>query len=61
MAKVVNEEMVHAFAAVGTHAEIASVIKKRFAGINRVMFDIPIRDDRDRGTLREIIQELHRG
>ena len=32
MAKHVNEEMVHAFAAVGTYADIARVIKKRFAG-----------------------------
>lgn len=61
MAKVVNEEMVHAFAAVGTYADIADVIKKRFAGVNRVMFEIPVRNEHDRDTLREIIQELHRG
>jgi alkanesulfonate monooxygenase SsuD/methylene tetrahydromethanopterin reductase-like flavin-dependent oxidoreductase (luciferase family) len=60
MAKVVSDEMVHAFAAVGTYADIAGVIKKRFAGINRVMFEIPLHSDRDRGVLKEIVQDLHR-
>jgi hypothetical protein len=57
---MVNEEMVLAFAAVGTYADIASVMHKRFAGVNRVMFEIPIRNERDKGKLREIIQDLHR-
>ena len=61
MPKLVSEEMVQAFAAVGTYADIASVIRKRFAGVNRVMFDIPIRSERDKGTLRDIIRDLHRG
>jgi probable F420-dependent oxidoreductase len=60
MPKLVNEEMVHAFAAVGTHDEIASVMKKRFAGINRIMFEIPVHNEHDRGVLKEIIQEMHR-
>ncbi len=58
MSALVNEEMVHAFAAVGTYGEIASVMKKRFAGINRIAFDIPVRNDRDRGVLKEILQDL---
>lgn len=60
MAKVVNEEMVHAFAAVGTYDNIAAVIKKRFAGVNRLGFDIPVHNDRDRGVLKEILQDLAR-
>ncbi|MBF6561324.1 MAG: TIGR03617 family F420-dependent LLM class oxidoreductase [Candidatus Binataceae bacterium] len=60
MARVVTDEMVHAFAAVGTYADIASVMKKRFAGISRLSFEIPLRDDRDRGVLKEIIQDLKR-
>ncbi|HUA32772.1 MAG TPA: TIGR03617 family F420-dependent LLM class oxidoreductase [Candidatus Binataceae bacterium] len=60
MAKLVTEEMVHGFAAVGTYDEIASVIKKRFAGVNRLSFDMPIRNDHDRGVLKEIIQDLRR-
>ncbi len=58
MPRLVTEEMVHGFAAVGTYADIASVFKKRFAGTNRVGFDIPVRDDHDRGVLKEILQDL---
>ena len=58
MAQLVTEEMVHAFAAVGTYDEIAGAIKKRFAGINRLSFDMPARNDHDRGVLKEIVQDL---
>ena len=60
MATLVTEEMVHAFAAVGTYDQIANAIKKRFAGVNRLSFDMPVRNDADRGTLKEIIQDLKR-
>ncbi len=60
MAQVVSEEMVHAFAAVGTYADIASVIKRRFAGVSRVAFEIPVHNERDRGVLKEIVQDLKR-
>jgi probable F420-dependent oxidoreductase len=60
MPRIVTEEMVNAFAAVGTYADIASVFKKRFAGTNRFGFDIPVRDDHDRGVLKEIVQDLRR-
>jgi hypothetical protein len=52
--------MVHAFAAVGTNRDIAAVMKNRFAGVNRLDFGIPIHSDRDRGVVREIIQEVRR-
>jgi probable F420-dependent oxidoreductase len=60
MPKLVTEEMVHAFAAVGTYRDIAAVMKKRFAGVNRFDFEIPIRGDRERGVVREVIEELRR-
>jgi hypothetical protein len=60
MAKLVTDEMVHAFAAVGTYDEIAGVIKKRFAGVNRLGFDMPVKNDHDRGVLKEILQDLRR-
>ena len=60
MSKLITEEMVNAFAAVGTYADIASVVKKRFAGVNRLAFDLPVRSEKDRGTLKEIIQDLRR-
>lgn len=60
MPNLVSDEMVEEFAAVGTYADIASVMKKRFAGNSRVGFDMPVRNDHDRGVLKEIIQDLHR-
>jgi probable F420-dependent oxidoreductase len=60
MSGLVTEEMVHAFAAVGTYQDISAVMKKRFAGVNRIAFDIPIRSDNDRGVLRELLQDLRR-
>ncbi len=60
MAKLITDEMVHAFAAVGTYQDIANVMKKRFAGVNRLGFDMPLRNDRDRGVLKEVLQDLRR-
>ena len=60
MAKLVTEEMVYAFAAVGTYDQIAPAIKKRFAGVNRLSFDMPVRSEQDRGALKEIVQDLKR-
>jgi probable F420-dependent oxidoreductase len=60
MPKLVSDEMVNAFAAVGTYRDIAAVMKKRFAGVNRLDFEIPIHSDRDRGVVREVIEDLRR-
>ncbi len=60
MSKLVTEDMVHAFAATGTYDQIAAVIKKRFAGVNRLSFDMPLKSESDRGVLKEILQDLRR-
>ena len=60
MPALINEDMVHAYAATGTYRDIAAAMKKRFAGINRLTFSIPIHGQRDRDILREIIQDLRR-
>ena len=60
MPKLVSEDMVRAFAAVGTYQDIAAVMKRRFAGVNRIDFEIPVRGDRERAVVREVIQELRR-
>jgi probable F420-dependent oxidoreductase len=60
MPKLVSDEMVNAFAAVGTYRDIAAVMKKRFAGVNRLDFEIPIHSDRERGVVREVIEDLRR-
>ncbi len=60
MPALVTEEMVHEFAAVGTYRDIAPVIKERFAGIDRLNFEIPISSERDRQITQEIIRDLRR-
>jgi len=35
-------------------------LKKRFAGVNRIGFEIPLRNEHDKGVLKEIIEDLHR-
>jgi probable F420-dependent oxidoreductase len=60
MPKLVTEEMVHAFAAVGTYRDIAAVMRTRFAGVNRLEFEISIHGDGERGVVREVIEELRR-
>lgn len=60
MPGLVTEEMVHAFAAVGEYKDIAAVMKKRFAGVNRLSFDMPIKSEHDRGVLKEILTDLRR-
>jgi probable F420-dependent oxidoreductase len=60
MPRLVSEEMVHAFAAVGTYSDISAILKKRFAGVNRIGFELPLRNEHDRAVLKEIIEDLHR-
>jgi probable F420-dependent oxidoreductase len=59
MKSLITEEMVYEFAAVGTYDKIAAVIKKRFAGVNRIGLDLEVRDV-GRGQLTEIMQDLRR-
>jgi Luciferase-like monooxygenase len=60
MPRLVTEEMVHAFAAVGTYRDIGQALRERFAGVNRIGFEIPLKTEHDKGVLKEIIQDLHR-
>lgn len=58
MAAAVNDEVVHAFAAVGRYDQIVPVIRARFAGIARIAFPPPPEDGKDEGLVREILQDL---
>jgi probable F420-dependent oxidoreductase len=58
MASVFTEEMAQRYAAIGTHDVIVDRIRRRFAGLSAVQFSIPTRDARDRGVLRELLQDL---
>src|SRR5262249_25771622 len=42
MAALVSEEMVRAFAVVGTYKDVADAMRKRLAGVNRLEFEVPI-------------------
>ena len=59
MPPLVTDEMIDTFAAVGTYDQIAARIKQRYGGlITHIEFGIPVRNDTDRGQLRDIIQNL---
>lgn len=60
MAAVITDDMVHAFAVVGTYDEIASKIKQRLVGCTRFGFDKPTQTEAERSIAREIVQDLHR-
>ncbi len=60
MAEVITDDMVHAFAVVGTYDEIAAKMKQRLTGCNRFAFDMPTQSAASRGIAREIVQDLHR-
>lgn len=58
MPAIFTEEMAHRYAAIGTHDQIVARIRERFASLTAVQFSMPLRDDKDRGILRELIQDL---
>lgn len=62
MPPLVTNEMIETFAAIGTYDQIAARIKQRYGElITHIEFGIPVRNDTERGQLREIIQDLRRG
>jgi probable F420-dependent oxidoreductase len=58
---LVDDEMLHTVATLGTHVEIAGELRARYAGrVDRIEFSIPVRDPADAEVLRAILDELHR-
>lgn len=56
---LVNDEMLHTVATIGTHDEIAARIRERYAGrVDRIEFSIPVESPDDAERLRGIIAEL---
>lgn len=56
---LVNDEMLHTVATIGTYDEIGARLRRRFEGrVNRIEFSIPVTDDADTARLRELIAEL---
>jgi alkanesulfonate monooxygenase SsuD/methylene tetrahydromethanopterin reductase-like flavin-dependent oxidoreductase (luciferase family) len=61
MPQQITDEMLETIAIVGTYDQIAERVWKRYEGVaTRVEFSIPVRNDTDRGQLREMIQDLRR-
>jgi probable F420-dependent oxidoreductase len=59
MPPLVSDEMIETFATVGTYDQIAARIKRRYGGlITHIEFGIQVRNDTDRGRLKEMIQDL---
>jgi len=59
MPPLVSDEMIETFATIGTYDQIADRIKQRFGGlITHIEFGIQVRNDTDRGRLKEMIQDL---
>ena len=59
MPPLVSDEMIETFATVGTYDQIADRIKQRYGGlITHIEFGIQVRNDTDRGRLKEMIQDL---
>lgn len=61
MPPLISDDMIDTFATVGTYEQIVARLKQRYAGlITHIEFGIPVRNDRDRGRLRGMIQDLRR-
>jgi probable F420-dependent oxidoreductase len=59
MAAEVPDEVVHAFAAIGTHAEIAKAVEQRFGGLSDTI-GFGLGRGTEPGVARELIQDLKR-
>lgn len=56
---LVDDDMLHTVATIGTYDEIGAKLRRRFGGlIDRIEFSIPVADDHDKATLRALIAEL---
>ena len=61
MAHLVTDEMLDAYAVIGTYDEIAARLRARYAAVaSAVAFAIPLADAADEATLRAVMDELRR-
>jgi hypothetical protein len=61
LAGLVTDEMLHTVAAIGTHHEIADVLRDRYVGrVSRVEFSLPVEVPADVDRLRRVLAELRR-
>lgn len=56
---LVDDEMLHTVATIGTYDEIAARLNERYAGrVDRIEFSIPVKTEEDAATLRDILTHL---
>ncbi len=56
---LVDDEMLHTVATIGTHDDIAAKLNARYASlVDRIEFSIPIRNDDDRAAFARILEQL---
>ncbi len=56
---LVDDEMLHTVATIGTYDEITGMLRRRFSGmVDRIEFSIPVAGDEDSARLRDLIAEL---
>lgn len=61
LAALVDDEMLHTVAAIGTFDEIAGVLNGRYSGrVDRIEFSIPVNTPEDAARLAEILGEIDR-
>jgi probable F420-dependent oxidoreductase len=61
MPGLVGDEMLDAYAVIGTYDEIAAKLRARYSGLaTAVEFAIPLAGDDDEATLRRLIEDLRR-
>jgi probable F420-dependent oxidoreductase len=58
MLSVFTEEMAHRYAAIGTHDVIVDRVRAHFDKATAIQFSMRLRDDRDRGILKELLADL---
>jgi len=57
---LVDDEMLHTVATIGTHDEIAALLNERYGSrVDRIEFSIPVNSDADGETLAAILAQLH--
>jgi probable F420-dependent oxidoreductase len=61
MAPRISDEILHTYAVVGTYDEIGRTLIERYRGlVTDVEFSIPAASERERGRLRELVQDIRR-
>lgn len=59
LAALVDDEMLHTVAAIGTFDEIAGVLKDRYSGrVDRIEFSIPVNTPDEAARLRQILSDV---